>query len=67
MISWIKLAAFALFAYFLYEAMKGISQPRPRQAAPRVQERKEMFKAVPVYESSGGRRTQRVGRGVVVR
>ncbi len=77
----IKLAAFVLFGYFIYEAIKGIAEPRqssrssgqPSNSGGQEQSRmpgggnQEDMASIPVFDASGGRRTQRVGRGVIAR
>jgi hypothetical protein len=63
----IKLAAYILFGYFLYEAVRGIAEPRrssSKSQLPSHGHREEM-KSVPVYDPSGAQRTEKVGRGII--
>ena len=67
-----KFTAYLFFGYFLYEVFRGIGGPvRPRQTSRRSESHlssrghDEDLLDEPVWESSGARRRQKVGRGVV--
>jgi hypothetical protein len=66
MLRLLKLSAYLLFGYFLYEAIIGIGQSsssKPAKAAPPVS--RGNLKSVDVDDSTGAHRTQKVGRGVI--
>ncbi len=62
----LKLAAYAMFGWFLYEVLRSFSTPpKPREhriEQPRVPHE---MRDEPVYDPSGARHTQKVGRGVM--
>jgi hypothetical protein len=66
MLRFLKLTAYVLFGYFLYEAIRGIGDPRPARV--RVEQRQghdDGFRTEPVWDSSGAQNTHKVGRGVI--
>jgi hypothetical protein len=61
----IKFTAYLLFGYFLFEALRGISEARPSRAITAPPLPRGNLKTVEVDEASGAHRTQKVGRGVI--
>ncbi len=62
----LKLAAYVLFGWFLYEALRGISTPvKPRLASSQAQRNPDDMPEQVVYDPSGARHRQKVGRGVL--
>jgi hypothetical protein len=65
MLRLIKFTAYLLFGYFLFEALRGISESRPSHAHASPPVPHGNLKTVEVDEASGAHRTQKVGRGVI--
>jgi len=65
MLRLMKLAAYLLFGYFLYEAIQGIAEVRVRPAMPAPPVSRGHLKRVVIDDETGAHRTQKVGRGVI--
>ena len=64
----VKLAAYGLLGYFLYELVTGLTEDGPKDVAARqsrIPRRNDQPRRVPVGDGSGLERTQQVGRGVI--
>jgi hypothetical protein len=65
MLRLMKMTAYLLFGFFLYEAFRGISSSRCTQSRGRQSRSPGQPKTVDVDDISGAHRTQQVGRGVI--